>query len=116
MQKQAANSALPATNVLFPDEGWNRGYCVPIVTPEKMLSAEDTCFCENDGRLRDEVKLYTCPCETPPEDPWGWDWDKLSKEMRSMDPRELSEALKRYGERTEVITDGDFDICGDAGE
>ena len=76
----------PGWECYIPEEGWNFGSCVPAVTPDPIPGLEQTCYCENDGRLRAEVKLYQCPCFKRPEGIW-W-WEQLSEEMPPPDARD----------------------------
>ena len=73
----------PGWECYIPEEGWNFGACVPAVTPDPIPGLEQTCYCENDGRLRAEVKLYRCPCFKWPEG--FWLWERLGKEIPPTD-------------------------------
>ena len=82
----------PGWECYIPEEGWNFGSCVPAVTPNPIPTPdprpglEQTCYCENDGRFRDEVKLYPCSCFKWPDDIWRW--KGLGMEMPPPDARD----------------------------
>ena len=103
----------PGFACVYPESNYHRGYCARVVPANEKLGAGQTCLCDNDGSLRDEVKFYPCACILPSEEPWIWDWERLDEHLLSVEPHELSELLKKQGDHMKVIIDWDTDGFAD---
>ena len=95
----------PGWECYIPEEGWNFGSCVPAVTPHPTPVME-TCYCENDGSLRPEVKLFPCRCFEWPED--FWLWERLDKEMPPPNARDPKQSTANEIIDLCTLFEGDF--------
>ena len=92
----------PGLTCVYPEGDYHRGFCARVVPAKEKMGAGQTCLCENDGSLRDEVKLYPCPCILPLEEWWNWDWELLGEHPQSLEPDAVFELLNKQGDHMKI--------------